>query len=380
MRRLLIVFPKESGGEWVAMKNIASQIHEKFPKKVRVQEVKNLQVFWDSSKRLQLASQLIKSIDVYLIIINKFKKKSIRSYYSNSLLFLWLTGIFSKIRNEKAKLNYHFHGARHGSTSDELKREPQFIRRFFYILPIYLLVSTVERHALKMSRVVFIPSASAKEQLKHLWGFRNTKKLKIIPSGYDPKIFYPKMESKTSLKGHFKLLYVGRIDPLKKIELLINSFLYLRKNLDCQLDIVFPEISDESTKEWFSNLISEKKGINLFSDLRQEDIAEHYRSADLSLLLSSKENFPLVFLESIACGTPVVTSKIASIDSLQKHIYSRLNVGRVTPQKVKEAVLSYYNLSSNKKEGIRKRCIEISKDYIWEKSANLILRTINESS
>lgn len=378
MNKLLVVFPKETGGEWVAMKNIASQLHKKFPKLVQINMIEGLEIVWDEKEKFQLARNFLKSLFLYGRITLQAVGKKIDNTYSNSLLFLFVFNILNRFRNREIKLFYHFHGARHESLEEEIKKESNLARKYFYIFPFYLLITSIEKYALSVTKKIFIPSKSAVKELESLWGSQDKKRVKIVVSGFEPKIFYPKRSPRILISENFKLLYVGRIIPVKRIELVIAAFQNLRKEIRCQLNIVYPKISDMEISHWFSSLTKNVEDVNLFSNLKNPNIADKYREANLTLLLSAKEHFPLVYLESIACGTPVVTSDIPAISSLQKKIWPKLIVSNFESKGISDSILKYYHLSQININKIRKRCIQSSKGYTWERSTNLVLDAINE--
>lgn len=48
--------------------------------------------------------------------------------------------------------------------------------------------------------------------------------------------------------------------------------------------------------------------VEVYEDLRAEQVVPYYQSADLLVLPSGGEGFPLVVQEALACGTPVLVS------------------------------------------------------------------------
>ena len=77
MKNLFIVFPKASGGEYIATKNLATALKSLAPQNIYVNEVGNLDFVWDSSKSLQLIKSLFKSLYLYLKVFLKYKHKNI---------------------------------------------------------------------------------------------------------------------------------------------------------------------------------------------------------------------------------------------------------------------------------------------------------------
>lgn len=140
-------------------------------------------------------------------------------------------------------------------------------------------------------------------------------KIEMIPNGINIEEFkcLPDRKSfkeKYSIKKEDKIiLYLGRIDKIKGIDLLIEAFSKLAVELtNVQLVIAGPNnYYSSEIKHNISNL-----GINrsiLFTGpLYGKDKLEAYVSADVYVLPSRYDIFGITILEACACGTPVVVT------------------------------------------------------------------------
>ena len=135
---------------------------------------------------------------------------------------------------------------------------------------------------------------------------------KVIQNGIDLEVFQP--SSKNVLVKNFSqhkkfiLLGVASIWTEKKG---FYEFIKLSKNLDDNFVIVLVGVSQKMKKILPKNIIS----INRTSN--QQELANIYSSADLYLNLTFEDSYPTTNLESIACGTPILTYKTGgSIESV----------------------------------------------------------------
>ena len=114
---------------------------------------------------------------------------------------------------------------------------------------------------------------------------------------------------------HKTILYVGRFDPYKNVEGLLEAFAILRARggPDARLKIVgapdprYPEATRRARELGLEGLV-EWAGYAGGADL-----VDAYQQADVFALLSRYEGFGLTVLEAMACGTPVVCSDIGAL-------------------------------------------------------------------
>ncbi len=186
--------------------------------------------------------------------------------------------------------------------------------------------------------------------------------IKVINNGVDLNIFKPtesNFREKHSLVDKHVLLGVafgwGRRKGL-------DVFIELSKRLPDNYKIVLVGTNENVDTELPDNIISIHRTSN------QSELAEIYSAADLFVNPTREENFPTVNLESLACGTPILTFKTGGspeipdntcgsivdcddIDSLEKEIIRICNERPYS----KEACLSRsksFNMNDKFKEYI----------------------------
>lgn len=150
-------------------------------------------------------------------------------------------------------------------------------------------------------------------------------KIVIIPNGINVEEFKNlpnegEFKQKYSIESDKKIiLYLGRIDKIKGIDLLIDSFANLVKEVDNTRLVVVGPNSDYLP-------ILKQKVIDLGIDdnilftgpLYGRDKLEAYIDADVYVLPSRYETFPNTVLEAAACGTPVIITDQCGITDIVK--------------------------------------------------------------
>ena len=140
-------------------------------------------------------------------------------------------------------------------------------------------------------------------------------KIAIVPPGVDTDRFMPYAESSVPTPKK-RIVYVGRLDALKGIDLLIEAFaIAVRRGLDADLQIVGGGTADEFRRVLGS--ISQLRltdRVRLPGVLPQSELPKIYSDADCIVAPSFHETFGLAVLEAAASGTPAIA---ADVDGLR---------------------------------------------------------------
>jgi len=147
-------------------------------------------------------------------------------------------------------------------------------------------------------------------------GFRQP--VTLIPNGIDlPKY---KGLSKTKVSRERTLLFLGRLHPVKGIDILLKVWRILQDEFhDWNLKIVGPEQHGQYARQLKE--MANEFGIERLvfeGPLYGEDKFDAYRSADLYVLPTHSENFGMTVAEALASGTPAIVSQGAPWEGLER--------------------------------------------------------------
>ena len=151
------------------------------------------------------------------------------------------------------------------------------------------------------------------------------EKIVIVPNG-----IYLSEYANLPPRGAFKrkvaipedkkiILYLGRINKIKGIDFLVKAYAYLIKNMkydDAVLVIVGPDDGYLSTVKLLVNQLELQNRVLLTGSLYGKSKFQAYVDADVYVLPSRYETFPMSLLEAYACGKSVVTSRIGGLKDL----------------------------------------------------------------
>lgn len=149
------------------------------------------------------------------------------------------------------------------------------------------------------------------EQIKKMGVDEN--KIAIVPNGID--LFeYDNLPKKGEFRKQYSIpddekivLFLGRIDPIKGLDLLIAAFSNLTSEInDVRLVIVGPDNEYTLTLKRQIYELNIKDKVLFTGPLYDAEKIKAYVDADVYILPSLYETFPNTVLEACACGTPVI--------------------------------------------------------------------------
>jgi D-inositol-3-phosphate glycosyltransferase len=175
-----------------------------------------------------------------------------------------------------------------------------------------------ERNVARGADQIVCASDSERSTLIERYGVAPSQ-LTTIPCGVDVDRFRP-MDSqecrrKLGLDPDLPvLLFIGRIEPLKGIDVLIRASAQLDGRF--QLLVVGGDEKDALRKGGLESLARDMgvHGRVIFADaVPHQELVRYYNAASICVMPSYYESFGLVALEAMACGVPVIASRVGGL-------------------------------------------------------------------
>jgi D-inositol-3-phosphate glycosyltransferase len=149
----------------------------------------------------------------------------------------------------------------------------------------------------------------------------------VVPPGVDLATFQPKDRAVARREIGYGsgrlLLFVGRLERLKGVEIAIRALGLLRdrQHDDVRLLILGEDSheGEESEKERLKAIASEvgvRDRVDFVGSVAHHELPYFYAAADVCVMPSYSESFGLVALEAQACGCPVVASGVSGLRSV----------------------------------------------------------------
>ena len=245
-----------------------------------------------------------------------------------------------------------------------------------------------EHQVLKIADRIIAATVAEMAQLQWLYHV-DKEKIAVIPPGVDTSHFYPipPPEAKEFIgipTDSRMLLYVGRIEPLKGVDTLIQAISRMGKNGDlCRYNLCMtiiggePDASRDIMTQEMARLqrLSSEYGLDEFVTFlgrrSQDTLPYYYSAADAVIMPSHYESFGMVALEAMACGTPVIASQVGGLAFLVQDGETgyHIPVGDI------EALGDRLTLLLEDDElhaQISRHAAAFAQDYAWGKIANKI--------
>jgi D-inositol-3-phosphate glycosyltransferase len=237
----------------------------------------------------------------------------------------------------------------------------------------------------RVNRVV-VATLAELTQLRFLYK-ADANKMVVIPPGVDVSHFYPIPSDEAKMYVGLKpsdrmVLFVGRIEPLKGVDTLIQamSCLQLTEERPVHLAIIGgdPSASPEEMTVEMARLqklcddLSVGQTVVFLGKRDQDRLQYYYSAAEMVVMPSHYESFGMVALEAMACGTPVIASEVGGLAYLVRDGETGFTIPDQEPEALCEK-LSWLLNDRQLHEMMSSNAAQYAQDYAWEKIAVQII-------
>lgn len=175
------------------------------------------------------------------------------------------------------------------------------------------------------------------------------------------------------------ILFVGRIEPLKGIDVLLYSLKVLLNNypdMHVEVWIVGGDISQPSHKwpEELKKLSEIRQVLDISASVtfagrkEQEELPYYYNAADVLVMPSHYESFGIAAVEAMACGLPVITTDVTGVSDLFDKKYRRLLTSANNPLLLADRIHDLLN-DTDSHAATGKEMQEYVQALSWENAA-----------
>jgi glycosyltransferase involved in cell wall biosynthesis len=174
----------------------------------------------------------------------------------------------------------------------------------------------VERLSIKNASLVRILSQDQYEKIRRL----TKTKIVLIPNFVDT-LHIDELRNKLSngkyVCGKVRILFVGRLHPVKRVDDLIHAFSFFLKRSSCSAKLVI--IGDGPERERLQSLTKElscAESVVFTGFLPHDEVLRHMLSCDMLVLPSLEEGNPRTIIEGLACKIVIIATDVLGIRAI----------------------------------------------------------------
>ena len=182
----------------------------------------------------------------------------------------------------------------------------------------------MEQHLLQQADRIITATTEERTQLIRSCGV-SANRIQVIPCGVDLKLFVAQNKYQARKKLGLKqqqptVLFVGRLDSFKGPDLFLRAVALMEEPV--QAVIVGGQLQGDSDVQALQKLADDlniQQHVHFLGARPQQELPLLYSAADVTVVPSYHESFGLVAVESLACGTPVVATRVGGLMTIVRN-------------------------------------------------------------
>jgi len=223
----------------------------------------------------------------------------------------------------------------------------------------------IGRLARKAKQVITVSEYTKSELITHL-GLKE-QQITVIYNGIDP-VFGRNEERYFMERPYF--LYIGNRRKNKNIPVMIEAF--AKADIPREVVLALSGREDKLLTDLIANY-QLKDRVKFLGHIAEEELPKLYKGAIATLYVSLMEGFGLPLLESMASGTPVITSNVSALPEIAGQAALCVNPHRT--HEIAEAIAQLFHYPRLRQQYIDAGYLRI-KHFSWEETAKQTWKTI----
>lgn len=297
-------------------------------------------IFFPVGLGCEAKPDLYRYMDRFAEDVNLFCRKK-QDHYDFIFSNYWLSGQAGRILKElwgvPHLMMFHTLGAAKNDSGSQ-ENEPELRIR-------------VEEDLTRECDRIIAASEREKQALLH-YTHISQDKIALIPCGVNLNLFRPTVPGRAyKVTGRATgkiILYVGRVEPVKGLELLLRAVACLPgQGGDFRLLIIGGDEHSAFAVQRYQNLARElgiHEQVTFLGAIEHHKLPLYYSAADVTVIPSFYESFGMTALESLACGTPVAATDVGALSEIIRQGLTGAVIEGRAPERLAEAIFSMITL------------------------------------
>jgi len=170
-------------------------------------------------------------------------------------------------------------------------------------------------------------------------------KTSLLLNAVDTEKFRISSDSRINMRSFYSLhsdqiaiLFVGRIEEVKRVDLIMGAFALLQNNnMKFRLFLagegtLRKQFEDYAIRNGLQTVVT------FLGNISHDELPNYYNMADVVVLPSDMEGVPMVLLEAMACGTPVIASRVGGVPEIVRNGINGVLLDTVTSESTARAI------------------------------------------
>jgi len=243
--------------------------------------------------------------------------------------------------------------------------------------------AAVEQEILQWADRIVAATPLDRQQMLDLYE-ADASRIVVIPCGVNLELFRPldRCAARKELglpADRRMLLFVGRLDPVKGLDVLLEAMCELTRMMrPCRAQDLSLAVIGGDREDHLEALMTD---LSCLTDIRhelgldelvvfvgsrsQEVLPFYYSAADVCVMPSLYESFGMVALEAMACGTPVIASRVGGLT----YTVRDGETGFLVPERDPKALAEKLKLllgQDELREEMGRRAVQVAQMYGWD--------------
>jgi glycosyltransferase involved in cell wall biosynthesis len=211
---------------------------------------------------------------------------------------------------------------------------------------------------LRAARLVVVFTPEQRTELQRQYGIA-FEKIQVVPNGVEKAFMH---DQARALHEKPRLLFVGRLSIQKNLPLFLHALQGVSDHFETTI-VGEGDLEQESRK--LANELN-LQNVSFVGRAEGQRLLEIYRTSDIFVLPSEREGMPLVLLEAMAMGLPIVATNVTGNRDVVVDGANGLLVPLGDPSAFRSALL-HIVADGALYQRMSKASREMAGDYVWEK-------------
>lgn len=237
----------------------------------------------------------------------------------------------------------------------------------------YVMWYAQSRYSMQKAEAIASEGKAQSDEIARIYGV-NKEKIFLLPDGVDIRKIRDYLE-KSELKREdlglreddLVIVNVNRLEENKGVRYLIEALPEIKKAVGQVRLIMIGAGSHEGNLKLQIDSLGLLDTVIHLKDVEESELFGYLKLADISVTPTLFEGLPIVLLEAMACGLPVVTTDISDNSQVVKDGENGYLVPAADASAITEVVVRIWQGKDMKRMG--KKSLEVVAEYDWDRIA-----------